>query len=116
MRVFWVIRAFVLRAGALTGRGDDLFFLSIDEVLALLAGDEAALAAIPSRRATYAFYSALPTYPTLIRGRFDPARWAADPRRRGDLFDARGASAQSSDAISGCPRTTAVDHAPSMAT
>jgi rifampicin phosphotransferase len=45
------------------------------------------------------------------RGRFDPARWAADPRRRSDLSDARGASAPSSDAIdaiSGCPGAAGV--------
>src|SRR5207247_6684624 len=38
----------------------------------------------------YERYRSLPTYPTLIRGPFDPFRWAADPNRRTDLFDARG--------------------------
>src|SRR5262249_22982663 len=41
VRVFWALRAFVQRAGALTRRGEDLFFLSIDEILALLGGSEA---------------------------------------------------------------------------
>jgi pyruvate,water dikinase len=27
-------------------------------------------------------YKALPPYPTVIRGRFDPFQWAADPNRR----------------------------------
>jgi phosphoenolpyruvate synthase/pyruvate phosphate dikinase len=32
----------------------------------------------------------LPPYPPIIRGRFDPFQWAADPGRRDDIFDARG--------------------------
>ena len=108
MRVFWVLRAFVLRAGVLTGRGDDLFFLSIDEVLALLGGDEAALAAVPARRSTYERYRALPSYPSLIRGRFDPFRWAADPQRRSDLFDAGGAAAPALETITGFPGAAGV--------
>jgi len=32
---------------------------------------------------------ALPPYPAVIRGRFDPFRWAADPNRRCDYYDAR---------------------------
>ncbi len=108
IRVFWALRAFVRRAGALTGQDDAIFFLSIDEILALLNGDDAALATVPARRATYARYCALPPYPTLIRGRFDPFQWAADPRRRGDLFDAQGDSAPADDAIRGFPGAAGV--------
>lgn len=54
-------------------------------------GDEATIAAgtayLPTRRETYAGYKALPALPALIRGRFDPFAWAADPRRRSDIFD-----------------------------
>jgi phosphohistidine swiveling domain-containing protein len=103
IRAFWVLRAFVLRAGALTGQGDALVFLSYEEILALLRGDAAALAFVPARRATHARYSALPVYPTLIRGRFDPFQWAADPRRRSDVFDARGDSTPVQEAITGFP-------------
>jgi rifampicin phosphotransferase len=104
IRVFWVLRAFVLRAGELTGQGDALFFLSIDEILAVLGGDETALDRIPTRRATYACYRALPPYPALIRGHFDPFRWAADPQRRSDVFDASGSTRdRTSDLITGFP-------------
>lgn len=103
IRIFWVLREFVLRAGALTGQGDDLFFLRIEEILGLLAGNQAPLARVAARRAAYARYSALPPYPALIRGRFDPFGWAADPQRRSDLFDASGAAAPSSMAIRGFP-------------
>jgi pyruvate,water dikinase len=108
IRVFWVLRAFVLRAGALTGQGEAIFFLSIDEILALLDGDGAALAHIPARRATHARYSALPPYPVLIRGRFDPFRWARDPERRNDVFDASGDRVPASDAIRGFPGAAGV--------
>jgi pyruvate,water dikinase len=108
VRVFWPLRAFVQRAGALTGRGENLFFLSIDELLALLGGDDSALAFIPARRETHARYRALPPYPALIRGRFDPFQWAVDPRRRSDRFDARGEGTPVSDAITGFPGAAGV--------
>ncbi|TDE59037.1 pyruvate, phosphate dikinase [Nonomuraea mesophila] len=103
IRAFWVLRAFALRAGELTGRGDDVFFLSLEELLALLRGDPSALERVPVRRATYERYAALPPYPALIVGRFDPVRWAADPGRRADLHDARGASVSVSDTVTGFP-------------
>jgi phosphohistidine swiveling domain-containing protein len=89
-RLLWVARTWVLRVGALTGVGEDAFFLSLDELLDLLAGQEAPVAAIPTRRQTYERYKALPPYPLIIRGRFDPFQWAADPERRDDVFDSHG--------------------------
>jgi pyruvate,water dikinase len=71
------------------GIGDEVFFLTIEEVLAGLAGDTSALAFIPTRQETYERYRALPPYPTLICGRFNPFTWAADPNRRSDLCDSR---------------------------
>jgi len=103
VRAFWVLRAFVLRAGALTGRGDDVFYLSLDELLDLLRGNPVGLARVPVRRATYARYAALPPYPALIVGPFDPVRWAADPHRRTDLYDARGDTVPISDTVTGFP-------------
>jgi pyruvate,water dikinase len=91
-RFLWVERAWALRAGALTGLDDDVFFLTIDEVLALLAAGETgtvpATAYIPARKATHARYQELPPYPMIIRGRFDPIAWASDPNRRNDIYDA----------------------------
>ena len=102
-RVLWPLRAFVLRAGVLSGHGEKLFFLSLEEILALLKGDDTALASVPERQAIYASYCALPTYPALICGHFDPFQWAANPQRRSDVFDASGKSAPSGDAITGFP-------------
>jgi pyruvate,water dikinase len=86
-RVAGVVRVFVQRAGELTGLGDGIFFLYLDEMLDVLSGDESAAAYIPARRETYARYSALPPYPSIINGRFDPFQWAADPNRRSDVYD-----------------------------
>lgn len=87
-RVMGVIRAFALRAGELTGIGEDVFHLTIDELVAVLGGDESACRYLPARKETYARYRALPPYPPVISGRFDPFHWAADPHRRGDVYDA----------------------------
>jgi phosphohistidine swiveling domain-containing protein len=89
-RLLWVARTWVLRAGELSGIGDGAFFLTLEELLDLLAGRDAPTATIPARRQTYERYKALPPYPLVIRGRFDPFRWAADPNRRGDVFDSHG--------------------------
>ncbi|GAA3213176.1 PEP/pyruvate-binding domain-containing protein [Nonomuraea helvata] len=103
MRAFWVLRAFAVRAGELTGQGDDVFFLYLDELLALLRGDPSALEKVPVRRATHERYAALPIYPALIVGHFDPVRWAADPDRRADVYDARGTGVPVSDTVKGFP-------------
>ena len=50
----------------MTGAGDDIFFLSVDEMTALLAGDKSPLSAIPARREMYQRYCALPPYPAII--------------------------------------------------
>jgi phosphohistidine swiveling domain-containing protein len=83
-----MMRAFALRAGELTGVGEDVFFLTINEVLSLLAGDGSARRFMPVRKETYERYRALPPYPTIIVGRFDPFQWAADPKRRSDIYNA----------------------------
>ncbi|GGN09807.1 pyruvate, phosphate dikinase [Lentzea pudingi] len=88
VRAFWVMRAFVLRAGELTSSGDDLFFLPIDDVLRVLGGETSLLDRVPAQRQAYERYRALPPYPALIRGRFDPESWAASADRRADLYDA----------------------------
>ncbi len=82
-----VVRAWILRAGELTGLGEDVFHLTLDELIAALDGDQSAYRYLPARKETYARYAALPAYPPVISGRFDPFQWAADPNRRSDVFD-----------------------------
>ncbi|GAB2958042.1 PEP-utilizing enzyme [Saccharothrix stipae] len=105
-RTFAVLRAFLVRAGEVTGHGDALFFLPIQDTVRVLAGEESPLASVPARRAAYDRYRALPPYPTVIRGRFDPEAWAADPDRRSDVHDA--AAAPLGDAVSGFPGAAGV--------
>jgi pyruvate,water dikinase len=88
VRACWALRVFALRAGELLNLRDAIFFLSIEELVNVLSGDKAPIAHLAARRDAHARYSALPPYPALIRGRFDPFKWAADPNRRSDLFEA----------------------------
>lgn len=91
-RMTRLIRRFVQRAGELIGLGDGIFFLSLDEITAVLSGDETSLGYIPARRETYTRYTSLPPYPAIIIGRFDPFQWFADPNRRSDCFDSHGST------------------------
>ena len=86
-RIVDVIRRFFLRAGELARLGDGVFFLTVDEVVAVLSGDASSVVHIPARREMYEKYRALPPLPGWIRGRFDPLQWAADPNRRLDVYD-----------------------------
>ncbi|MHC4960985.1 MAG: PEP/pyruvate-binding domain-containing protein [Planctomycetota bacterium] len=88
LRVWRLIRHLALKAGEITGIGDDVFFLYFHEVAAVLSGAESALEHIPDRKENYKKFNLLPSFPSAIRGRFDPAVWAADPNRRVDYHDA----------------------------
>jgi phosphohistidine swiveling domain-containing protein len=109
VRAVWVTRTWVMRAGEVTGHGDDLFFVGLPGILNLLGGDAASLEKVPSRRALYETYQALPPYPALIRGHFDPIRWAADPNRRSDYYDEHAhAAIKPDDTITGFPGAAGV--------
>lgn len=107
VRAFWVLRAFVLRAGELTSAGDDLFFLPIDDVLRVLGGETSLLDRVHAQRKAYERYRALPPYPAVIRGRFDPESWAASANRRADLYDATSDVPMPSD-VTGFPGSAGV--------
>lgn len=87
IRVVKVDRAFALKVGELTGLGDRVFFLYIDEMLNILGGDDSVVKDIPARVKTYNKYKSLPPLPSIIRGRFTPFKWALDPNRRIDKYD-----------------------------
>lgn len=102
----WLVRLFACRAAELTGLGDDAFYLTLDELLASLAGENTQFGYIPARRGTYDRYRALPTLPSIIRGRFDPATWESDPQRRRNIYDAKSdliPQKIGSDILHGCP-------------
>jgi pyruvate,water dikinase len=103
-RVVLLVRSFVLQAALITGIGaDDIFFLTLDEILEALESNPFAITHIPERRIAYERYCTLPDYPALIRGRFDPFAWAADPHRRHDFYDARFADRRATDHVQGLP-------------
>lgn len=87
-----LVRRFLLRVGEITGLDDGVFFLSLDEMAGMLVGDRSAVMHIVARRETYQRYSALPPYPAIIIGEFDPFKWAADPGHRSDYFDSRASA------------------------
>lgn len=87
IRAFRINRSFVLKVGELTGIGEDVFLLYINEVIDLLSGDKSAVKFIPARKENYEKYKSLPPFPSIIRGRFNPLEWANDPNRRMDYYD-----------------------------
>jgi pyruvate,water dikinase len=86
-RSLGVVRDWYLQAGELTGLGEDIFFLMDHEVLDVLGGNDGVVGYIQNRRRTYEKQLALPRYPLVISGRFDPYAWANDPNRSSDVFD-----------------------------
>jgi pyruvate,water dikinase len=88
----WVVRTLAVRAGQLLDLEEDVFFLTLQELLEALSGDPSAFQFLPARKETYARFSALPPYPSIIRGRFDAFQWAADPQRRSDIYDTTASS------------------------
>jgi pyruvate,water dikinase len=107
IRYFWVLRAYALQAGALTGLADDIFFLDKAEILRVLHGGTIGPRLIKQRRAAHQAYSALPPYPALIRGTFNPYQWAADPNRRSDVYIA-GSTGEADVAVRGFPGSAGV--------
>jgi phosphohistidine swiveling domain-containing protein len=86
-----------------------VFYLTIDELLVVLEGDASVRRYLPPRKETYARYCALPPYPPVISGRFDPVCWAADPGRRRDVFDAHASPpVPASDVLTGFPGAAGV--------
>jgi len=73
--------------GPYTNPGEDVFFLYINEIEDLLSGSDVAVKYIPVRKENYDKYKALPPFPTIIRGRFNPLEWVNDPYRRMDFYD-----------------------------
>ena len=100
-RLARLTRYFLLRVGEVTELGDGIFFLSLDEMAAVLGGYRSSAAHISARREIYKKYCALPPYPSVIIGAFDPFAWAADPNRRSDYFDARSTGIDISNVIKG---------------
>ena len=107
IRYFWVLRAYAQRAGELTGWGEDIFFLDKAEIVRVLEGETISTKLIKQRRRAYQSYSALPPYPALIRGTFNPYAWAADVNRRSDVFMS-GSRSEADVAVRGFPGSAGI--------
>ena len=98
VRIFCALRQYVLSTGRVTGIGEDVFMLYMDELLALLEGKNEIRSKIPKRRENYEKNMQQPPFPNNIFGRFDPKKWIADPNRRNDFFFAKALPSASSGA------------------
>ncbi|AOT71969.1 PEP/pyruvate-binding domain-containing protein [Geosporobacter ferrireducens] len=104
VRVYRVVRAFALKAGELAGIGNDIFFLYADEVEDLLSETASKVKFISARKENFERYKAMPPFPSIIRGRFNPVEWAKDSNRRLDYYDATmpAAALPDSETLKGC--------------
>ena len=84
--LFSAFREFILQAGKINCLGDDIFFLTFNELFDLLNGNTSSTGFIPERKKTYDKYLEYPSFPNLILGRFDPDEWTGDPARRSDCY------------------------------
>ncbi len=101
VKIFCVLRQYLLSAGRVTGLDEDIFMLYQDEVLSLLEGHEEMKAKIPLRRENYRKNMENPPFPNNIFGRFDPEKWMQEPDRRLDYYFAKGLPSQRSSETSG---------------
>ena len=69
-----------------------------------MAGRDASVKHIPTRKENYEKYKAMPPFPSTIRRRFNPIEWAKDPNRRTDYHDAAMpiVSTPDSETLTGC--------------
>ncbi|BAU28647.1 pyruvate,water dikinase [Aneurinibacillus soli] len=87
VKVFRVMRHLLLKIGAVTGVGDNIFMMYCFEVPKFLQGDCGMLDQLPVRRTNFEKYQKLPPFPMFIRGRFNPEEWLASNDRRQDYYD-----------------------------
>ncbi|MBQ7989776.1 MAG: hypothetical protein IJ251_01860 [Oscillospiraceae bacterium] len=103
LRFFCMIREYLKKAGELTGTGDDIFMLYIDETAELLKGDERCLAFVRRRREIYERQCSYPNFPNTIRGRFTVEEWTAGGSRGGYYRFGENRDDADEDTVCGIP-------------
>ena len=78
LRLFCVIREYLLKAGELTGLGEDVFMLYLEETRELLSGKSGAADKIPERKRIYTEQLAMPNFPSVLLGRFVPGEYMGE--------------------------------------
>ena len=86
-RSICVIRELYLRAGELTGLGEDVFLLTYPELETVFEGKNESLDYISARREADNRLRQLPEFPAAISGAFNPFTWSKNPDRRIDVYD-----------------------------
>jgi len=85
---FLISHPCVRKAGKITGLGNDIFFLTYQEAWDVLRGIPTdATRHIPVRKSAYERQRAMPPYPPVIRGHFNPIKWLANPNKHKGYFD-----------------------------
>lgn len=108
VKLFCIMREFLLRAGEINGIGEDIFMLYFPETMELLKGGRSVLAYIPERRKNYEKNLAYPPFPNLIYGRFEPEKWLSDENRRRDFYSEKHSDCSLSADIKGFPGAAGV--------
>lgn len=75
LRLFCVIREYLLKAGEFTGLDDDIFMLYLNEVRECLSGKADVKEKIAVRRRIYNEQMSMPNFPSVICGRFVYDEW-----------------------------------------
>ena len=86
VKLFCLMREFLLQAAGLLGLGDDVFLLHFSEVMQALKGDPTAYGFISTRRENYEKAMRMPPFPNVIVGRFEPEKWIRQENRRSDYY------------------------------
>ena len=97
VKLFCMMREFLLKVSELNGIGDDVFMLYFQETLAFLGGDSSVLENIPARKKQYQTYCSYPAFPNIIVGRFSPEEWMESQNRRVDFWKAGSTVSASAD-------------------
>ena len=97
VKLFCLMREFLLKAADLNGLGNGVFMLYIQETLAFLEGDSSVLKRIPTRQKQYDKYCSYPQFPNIIVGRFQPEEWLRNANRRVDIYQAGNIIPKSTD-------------------
>lgn len=91
-RLVNTIRNLYICSGEMLELGDDVFFLTVGELMDALSDKTEAVNYIPERKKTYLKYCSLPKLPSIIVGRFDPFLWVKDPDRNNRIFNYCGSN------------------------
>ena len=86
VKLFCLMREFLLKAAKLNNLGNDIFMLYFTETMEMLKGNKKVLEYIPKRKENYNKYINMPKFPNIILGRFIPEDWLKDENRRTDYY------------------------------